>query len=80
MIKWAYSLLMYRTINNNTENRHALGFVQANSKDEAIGKVLRIGKKVYPSIEGWRDHHIVVADVNTSPVIEPETATREEEP
>lgn len=50
-----------------------MGILEADNKDEAVGKALRISLKLYPQSEGWHDHKVSAIDTSEPPVT-PETA------
>lgn len=75
MSLWAISVLARRwTRANYLSTNHGAGVVEAESRDAAIGKVMRIARKVFPSSDGWQDHDAVVQSADI--VVEPEEACR----
>lgn len=61
---WAYSVIAVQETPGEIIARHAVGVLPAISKDEALGKAMRIARKTFPTNDGWRHHHVLVHDVD----------------
>ena len=49
-----------------TEIRHAAIMIESASKDEAIGKLTRFARRLYPTSDGYESHSVVVQDATVS--------------
>lgn len=66
------SVCVAKQIGNSTTVEHTPFNLEAENKDEAFGKGMRIALKCYPKSDGWRNHSVKI-NSNLS-IIQPEEA------
>ncbi len=62
---FAVSVVASRNIHSTISVRHTAFMVRAYNLFEANGKAIAIAQKIYPFVNGFHGHHVVVVPDNT---------------
>lgn len=66
-MKYAYSMTSHKPKNLGTVTiLNTLGFIEAATEEEALGKVYSLSLKAYPPLNGWSPASVTVRSVYTS--------------
>ena len=72
MTLYAASIVVWKVVGTTTKVQHNGFGIEAVSKDEAVGRALRVAFNLYPGSDGWTNHHAVCQPA--MPAVEPDAA------
>lgn len=67
-MKWAISTIARRDEDNVIVMYHTMGIVEAETETEANGLALACCIKVYPPLEGFKEHQTKAIDIRCEPI------------